>query len=106
MASDKGFLEQTLSLLSPIEGISSKSMFGGYGVFHDRDMFALIKGSGLFFKVDDSNRMEYEKAGSKQYKPMPYYQVPADILHDTTKFLGWARTSIKIAHSPDAKKKR
>ncbi len=106
MAADKGFLEQILHLLSPIEGVSSKSMFGGFGLFLDGDMFALIKGNGLFFKVDDSNRLDYEKAGSKQYKPMPYYQVPADAMQDTQKLLAWARTSIKIAHSPDAKKKR
>ncbi len=31
-------------------------MFGGYGVFHDGKMLALISGSNLYFKVDDSNR--------------------------------------------------
>ncbi len=105
MAADKDFLDHVMTLLVPIEGINSKAMFGGFGIFHDGEMFALIKGNGLFFKVDSSNRADYEKAGSKQYKPMPYYQVPADVLEHKEKLIEWARTSMIIAHSSSKKKK-
>ena len=106
MAGDKDFLDHVTSLLGPIKGVTNKTMFGGYGIFHDGEMFALIKGTGLFFKVDATNRPDYEKAGSKQYKPMPYYQVPAEVLGDTAKLLDWACVSMRIAHAPAAKKKR
>jgi DNA transformation protein len=106
MASDKDYLNYVMKLLSPIEGVSSKSMFGGYGLFHEGSMFALISGNGLFFKIDDSNRSLYEQAGSKQYKPMPYYQVPTEVLEDTGKLLDWANISISVAHSTVSKKKR
>ena len=106
MAKNDDFLNRILGLLIPIGGVSSKAMFGGYGIFHMGDMFALIKGNGLFFKVDDSNRLDYEKAGSTQYKPMPYYQVPTKLLNNTKELLDWARTSITIAHSSRKKKER
>lgn len=106
MTPNKEFLERVLKLLAPLDGVSSKSMFGGYGLFHNEDMFALISGNGLFFKVDDSNRARYEKAGSKQYKPMPYFQVPEELLQDAVKLLDWARESLSVAHASASKKKR
>jgi len=58
-----------MKLLSPLGSINSKPMFGGLGVFHEDAMFVLISGTGLFFKVDDSNRAAYEQEICKQYKP-------------------------------------
>ena len=104
MVKNDDFLNQIMDLLIPLGGVSSKAMFGGYGIFHMGDMFALIKGKGLFFKVDDSNRSDYEKAGSAQYRPMPYYQVPTELLEIPTELLDWARTSITIAHSSRKRK--
>lgn len=106
MVPNKNYLDHVMELLAPVGGVSSKSMFGGYGLFHEGGMFALISGTGLFFKVDDSNRSAYEQAGSKQYKPMPYYQVPAEVLENTEKLLEWARLSIAVAHSSTGKKKK
>lgn len=106
MAADKEFHERVLGLLDPIGGVTSKSMFGGYGLFHEGNMFALISGNGLFFKVDGSNRARYEAAVSRQYKPMPYFQVPENILPDTAKFLDWAREAVSVAHASAGKKKR
>ena len=101
---DKKILDQVMALLSPIGGVHSRAMFGGFGIFHDDAMFALIKGPGLFFKVNSANRPQYEKAGSKQFNPMPYFQVPAEVVTDAAMLRDWARTSIQIAHSSPKKK--
>ncbi len=106
MAADPAFRDEVVGLLAPIGDISSRSMFGGYGIFAGGDMFALISGSALFFKVDDSNRSVYEEVGSKPYGSMPYYHVPADILGDPDKLAGWARTSIAVARAAPRKKRR
>ena len=105
MATEKDFINEVLELLSPIGGITSKSMFGGYGVFNEGKMFALVKGNDLFFKVDSSNLPDYEKAGSPQYKPMPYYKVPSEVFVDPSSLREWAGKSVKIAHMTPAKKK-
>ncbi len=106
IAPNKAYLDQIMICLVPLGSISSKPMFGGYGIFHEGHMFALISGNGLFFKVDDSNRALYLQSESRQYKPMPYFQVPAEVFEDATKLLEWARLSVSIAHDSASLKKR
>jgi DNA transformation protein len=106
VAGDKEFLNYVMELLTPIDSIISRAMFGGYGIFHEGDMFALISKSRLYFKVDDTNRSVYEKAGSSQFRPMPYYEVPAEIMEDREELYNWARASITIAHLTASKKKK
>ncbi len=105
MAADKEFLNHVMDLLAPLEGISNRAMFGGFGIFHESDMFALITNSGLHFKVNETNLTAYHKAGSKQFKPMPYYEVPADVLEDRTMLLEQANISIAIGHATSKKKR-
>ena len=105
MAADKDFLNHVMDLLDPLYGISNRAMFGCFGIFHEGDMFALITNSGLHFKVNETNLTAYQEAGSKQFKSMPYYEVPADVLEDRIKLLEWANISIAIGHAT-AKKKR
>jgi len=81
-------------------------MFGGYGIFHNGDMFALIAGSTLYFKVSDENIKRYEEAGSSKFTPMPYYEVPEDVMENEEMFLEWAEISIDIGHRTAKKKKR
>ncbi len=105
MAADPAFHRNVMEMLVPLEEVSSRPMFGGYGIFAQGNMFALISGAALFFKVDDSNRARYEEADSKQYGSMPYYRVPADVLADHPRLLEWARTSVAIAHAGSKKKR-
>lgn len=105
MPADNAFMERVTGLLSPLGNITSRPMFGGYGIFSEGNMFALISGSTLFFKVDDTNRETYTKAGSSQHKPMPYFEVPKQILNDNDKLHEWARVSIAVAAKGKKKKK-
>ena len=102
---DISYFNHVMELLEPIGNISGRAMFGGYGIFHEGDMFALVAGATLYFKVNETNRAAYQNAGSQQFKPMPYYEVPAEIMEDTSLFHEWARTAIAIGHAT-AKKKR
>ena len=82
MAYDEEFKERVMDLLIPFGEITEKKMFGGYGIFEDGAMFALISGSELYFKADDSNRAGYEVMGSAKFGKMPYFRVPDDVLDD------------------------
>lgn len=104
MPADTGYRDHIMEMLAPLGGLTSRSMFGGFGVFHEGDMFGLISGSTLYFKVDDSNRAAYEAAGSSRFKPMPYYEVPADVIEDGDKFSEWANIAIAIGHATAKKK--
>ena len=94
-------------LLAGVEGVTSKKMFGGYGLYLDGDIFAIILSEGgLYFKVDDSNRMQFEELGSEQFvytghktkksTAMPYWQLPDEILEDREQLEEWVMQSVEI----------
>lgn len=79
-------------------------MFGGVGIYASERFFALIANDVLYFKVDDSNRGDFEARGMGPFLPfgderdkMQYYEVPADLLDDPDALRPWAEKSIAIA---------
>ena len=105
MPATKAFLDLVLEKLAPLGMVSGKSMFGGFGVFHEGEMFGLISNDILYLKADDSNQEDYVARGSGQYKPMPYFKVPDDVFDDAESLREWAKKSMTIAHSAPKKKK-
>lgn len=106
MPANANFQNQVMELLAPCGEINSRSMFGGYGIFHEGVMFALISEARLFFKVDDSNRAAYVAAGSTRFKVMPYYEVPAEVFEDGSKMCRWADAAMAVAHAAAGKKRK
>ena len=93
--------------LAGLSDVSSRAMFGGHGIFHEGLMFALISDGVLFFKVDDSNREMYEKAGSSKFQHgISYWEVPTEVFEDTAKLYEWANISIEIAKAKAKAKKK
>jgi|AP95_1055475.scaffolds.fasta_scaffold122137_1 DNA transformation protein len=95
---------EMVEALRPVGEVTSKSMFGGYGIFESGTMFALVSPEAeLFFRADDQSRKRYEDAGSSQHKPMPYFEVSADVMEDDSTLIEWAEEAAQVAHA--AKKK-
>ena len=96
--------ERSVQDLTPLGEVSSRKMFGGYGIFESSIMFALVNSQGdLFLKADDTNRSRFEEAGSGQHGKMPYFQVPPDVMADSDTLQEWASISIQIAHAAKMK---
>ncbi len=94
------FAAEVVEALAPLGEIGWRKMFGGAGIFADGSMFALIDSAArLHFKVGESNRGRYEKAGSEKHGRMPYYSLPDDVLADDDELLAWARESIALSKS-------
>lgn len=81
-------------------------MFGGFGIYAGDLFFALIADDTLYFKVDDSNRRDYEALGMTAFQPygpgsesMKYYQVPADLLDEPDALRPWAEKAISVARA-------
>lgn len=101
------FADYIVDKLRGLGDVHSRAMFGGYGIFHERLMFALLSDDVLYFKVDDTNRVMYEEAGSVKFPHgISYWEVPANIFEDTDKLYEWAEKSIAIARAKAKKKKR
>jgi DNA transformation protein len=105
MAQSSEFVEFVLESLQPLRGVSARRMFGGWGIYKDSVMFALIAYDQLYFKVDDGNRTAYEVAGLPYFtyadkgKPirMPYYEAPSEGFDDPEILCVWAREAYAAA---------
>jgi DNA transformation protein len=104
MAVDESFLEFVEDQLTQIVSIRSRRMFGGVGIYGDDFFFAIIADDTLYFKVDDTNRPDFEAAGMGPFlpygdptKPMQYYRLPADLLEDVDALVPWVRKAISVA---------
>jgi DNA transformation protein len=105
MAVTDDYLQYVLEQLAGLGHVTPRRMFGAVGLYHEERFFGLIAGDTLYFKVNDSNRGEYEARGMDRFRPFPdkpywsmtYYEVPADTLEDADECMAWARKSLSIA---------
>lgn len=109
MAVSDAFIDFVVEQLSPFATIAARRMFGGVGLYADGLFFAVIADNTLYFKVDDTNRPDFEAAGAEPFRPyddertMAYYQVPAKILEDASVLEVWMNKAVDVARR--AKKK-
>lgn len=112
MAFTADFLAWTLEQLRLVPNVTGRRMFGGYSLYSDGSIFALIAEDVLYFKTDESNRPDYEAAGMPAFDPggddhpMRYHAVPADILEDPERLRLWAERSVAISRRNAQKKKK
>jgi DNA transformation protein and related proteins len=113
MAVSKTYREETLALLGQVAPVTDRSMFGGVGIYSDGLFFALMDNDRLYFKVDDSNRGDYEAAGKGPFMPfgdeshvMQYYEVPADVMEDTNELSVWVDRSVAVARAKKKPKRK
>ena len=112
MPVSSGFKSFVLEQLEQIADITSKSMFGGVGLYGDGFYFALIHNDRLYFKVDDTNRPDFEAASMDAFRPyndertMQYYEVPVDVLEDIDQLREWTQKSITVSQNAKRGKKQ
>lgn len=108
------FVDYLLEQLAPLGDVSAKSMFGGWGIYHEGRMFALVADDTLFIKVDDANRADFERENlqsfryertDKEVAVMSYYQPPAAAIDDRELLCAWVRKGLAAAERAAAKKK-
>ncbi|MBL7073809.1 TfoX/Sxy family protein [candidate division KSB1 bacterium] len=114
MSVSESFRDYVLEQLGCMGQVTAKSMFGGVGLYFDGLFFGLIANDTLYFKVDDSNRPDYEAAGMGPFKPygdmsyaMQYYEVPVEVLENHQSLPLWAKKALAVARRklPVGKKK-
>jgi DNA transformation protein len=87
-----------------VRGLRARNMFGGVGIYGEDLFFALIDDDTLYFKVDKTNRPDFEARGMGPFQPygedgetMQYYRVPDDLLEDSDALAQWAGKAIAAA---------
>lgn len=103
MATNKDYLAYVKGQLEGMGDLDTKNMFGGTGLFHQGLMFGMIANDVLRFKADATISSFFEEAGMKPFtykagkKPMPYWEVPVNILEDSDQLISWAMRSYQVA---------
>ena len=85
-----------LEKLEALGAVSSKKMFGGYGIFLGGKMFAMVDSKGrVLLKATEDTRAFFERQGCERHDRMPYYLVPQEILLEEALLLDWAGKAVK-----------
>jgi DNA transformation protein len=100
------FIAFVVEQLEGAGAITTKRMFGGVGIYAGDLFFALLSRDVLYLKVDDSNRADFEAAGTGPFSPygpdgetMQYYEVPAEVLEDADELCRWAVKAMAVARA-------
>jgi DNA transformation protein len=111
-----GFIEHLRELFDEIRptfgAVSVRRMFGGYGIFREGLMFALVSTDTLYLKVDEENKSHFSERGlvpfvyTKDDKPMSmsYYEAPGETLDNADDLQAWARLAFAAAQRAAAAK--
>jgi DNA transformation protein len=99
------FADYACELLASVGPVSKRAMFGGYGLYADGMMFALIAFERLYLKVDAHNKPQFLASGCEPFvydgkgKPvtMSYYEPPADAMESPELMRLWARLAFDAA---------
>lgn len=111
MPSTKAFRDRMLGRMLPLGPVEARSMFGGFGLYLDGLMFALIAFDRLYFKIDDGNRQDFVDAGAEAFSyhgktrriEMSYYELPDTVLDDPAELIDWAGRAQGAARRAKAK---
>ncbi len=107
------YINYLKEVFEPFGMISSRRMFGGYGIYYDGLMFGLVADDELFLKTDALNIEEFKslkleafqyKRNGKQIK-MSYFKAPEAIYDDPEQANFWASLAFEAALRTSNKKK-
>lgn len=98
-------VEHFMSYLTPHGAITARAMFGGFGIYLDGVIFAIIVEKELYFKVDEKSQKQFESLDSKQFvyegqgRPvgMSYFTLPEKILKSPEELTKWIKRSHSIS---------
>ncbi len=94
-------------LFAYIAGITSRPMFGGYGIYKDGKIFAIIVGDEPYFKANQVTKIFFDTQGSHPFTygkkdnrvyTMNYWLVPEEILENREALMEWLGLATDAGH--------
>lgn len=103
--SKNSFVDYIMDLLSGYGNMRARRMFGGYGIYMDKIIFAIIIDNEIYFKADSPLAKKYKAFSSSPFTytrggkliSLNYWSVPAEVLEDSELLKEWVNNSINIA---------
>lgn len=105
MARGTSEIDHLLELLEPAGALTARRMFGGWGIYADGRMFAIVVDGELLLKVDAATRARFEGEGCQPFVyhargreiPMSYWTLPAEAMDSAEAMRPWARMALEAA---------
>ena len=97
--------EQVLTRLAALGEVTSRSLFGGHGIYWRGVIFGIVFQDRLYLKVDDQSRHDYLARGMGPFRPnerqtlKAYYEVPPEVVSDGEILVSWVKEAIRVAQS-------
>lgn len=103
---DKPILKDSMRLFEPLGHIKSRSMFGGFGIFSNDTMFALVVNDRLHIRANATLTQEFKSQGLKPYiykkRGFPvvtkYFALTDDLASDPQKTIELATLALNAAN--------
>ena len=107
------FVDHVRDLLQALGPVVPRRMFGGWGLYLDGIMFALIDGDRLYLKTDEATEARFAEAAAEPFTyeargktvRLSYREVPDGSLEDPDDLLPWARLALEAARRAKAAKR-
>lgn len=97
---DVSFLQSALEQLRDVEGLHSKRLFSGHGLYSDETFFGIVNDDRLFFWVSEQTRKKYEALDmspfhpSEDFESKKYYEVPVEVVENQRELTAWAKEAV------------
>ena len=111
MAKTDRFVEFAVEQFARLGTISARAMMGGWVLYSDGVVFALVASGALYLKGDSGNVPEFQARGLAAFRPFPdkegtmsYYQAPPEIFEDAEAMLHWVGGAVEAGRRAGAKK--
>ena len=114
MNSTTEFADYVSELLAGVGRVVARRMFGGYGLYCDGVMFALIADDVLYLKADEASRPDFEQAESAPFVydargrriTLAYWRAPDEAMESRELATPWARRAYAAALRARSAKRR
>ena len=99
------FTDNLQEVFAPFGKISVRRMFGGYDIFHQDLMFALVVDDVLYLQADSESAAGFEERGLGWFEyrrgskavQMSYFEAPEEIFDETEAARLWAARAFEAA---------
>lgn len=114
MSAADPFVERIVASLLPLGHVQARRMFGGWGIFHEATMFAIVAGGRLYLKADGKTEARFTSAGLAPFTylrqgrlvALSYREAPPQSLNDPAVLRDWARLALEAAARMPRRKAR
>ena len=107
------FVDFAAEHFAPLGIITTRAMMGGWCLYCDGVVFALVAGGVLYLKGDAVNIPRFESRGLAAFRPfraqdaaMRYFQAPPEIFEDPAAMHEWVGGAVEAGRRAQRKKKK